>query len=84
MLQGATEMEASILFVMASVAGRAVPLSARSTALQTGAVLAVYGAVGSEAMRTAEQRAIDVAVAGVKAWGRRDLQRLLRRLAVAA
>ena len=70
----ATEMEASILFVMASVAQKPVPLSIRSTALQTGAILAVYGAVGSEETRVAEQRAIDVAVAGVCAWSRRDLE----------
>lgn len=71
----ATEMEASILFVMASVAGRAVPLSARSNALQTGAVLAVYGEVGSDATRLAEQRAIDVAVSGVHAWWEHDVDR---------
>lgn len=72
----ATEMEASILFVLAAVASAAspTPLSAGSSPVpvQTAAVLAVYGKVGSPETRAAEARAIEVACSGVIAWARAD------------
>ena len=67
-----TEMEASILFVMATTAsaGAASPLSAGPSAVpvQTAAILAVYGETGSAETETADERAITVACAGVLAW----------------
>jgi uridine phosphorylase len=74
----ATEMEASLLFVLASVAsaGPAHPLSAGPSSVPVAAacVLAIYGEAGSEASRVADQRAITVACEGVLAWARQDGQ----------
>lgn len=68
----ASEMEASILFVMASVAGagraESIAAGSRAAAVQTGCVLAVYGEQGSAETKLSEQRAITVACAGVLAW----------------
>ena len=73
----ATEMEASLLFVLAACrsAGRAVSLAAGSAAVpvQTAAVLGVYGGIGTEVTAVADRRAITVAVEGVAAWAERDL-----------
>ena len=72
----ATEMEASTLFVLASVASaRAVaPISRGSSSVpvQAACVLAVYGEPGSETSKLADQRAISVACAGVLAWAAID------------
>jgi len=72
----ATEMEASLLFVLAACrsAGAAVPLSVGSAGVpvQAAAVLAVYGGVGAELTATADARAITVAVEGVRAWAAQD------------
>lgn len=74
----ATEMEASLLFVLASVAsaGPAQPLSAGPSTVPVAAacVLAIYGEAGSEASLVADQRAITVACEGVLAWARQDGQ----------
>ncbi|MCP4869630.1 MAG: nucleoside phosphorylase [Proteobacteria bacterium] len=72
----ATEMEASILFVMtaATSATHATSLEERSGPVpaQAACVLGVYG---GEASTTADQRAITVACSGVLAWALRDLAR---------
>jgi len=75
----ATEMEASLLFVLASVASAqsVQPISAGngSASVQAACVLAVYGEAGSEVSRQADQDAISVACAGVLAWACQDAQR---------
>ena len=72
----ATEMEASTLFVLASVAsaGTVVPISQGPAAIpvQAACVLAIYGEPGSEESRLADERAITVACAGVLAWNAMD------------
>ncbi len=72
----ASEMEASILFVLASVAGagkaESIAAGSRAATVQTGCVLAVYGEQGSKETKIAEQRAISVACAGVLAWSAMD------------
>ncbi len=72
----ATEMEASTLFVLASLASAAAvaPVSRGPAAVpvQAACVLAIYGEPGSEASRVADQRAISVACEGVIAWSARD------------
>jgi len=72
----ATEMEASTLFVLASVASAAVVPSVgqgfASVPVQAACVLAIYGDVGSEETRLADQRAISVACAGVCEWAAVD------------
>jgi len=74
----ATEMEASLLFILASVAsaGPTTPLSAgpSKVLVASACVLAIYGEVGSEASLLADQRAITVACEGVLAWARQDGQ----------
>ena len=74
----ATEMEASLLFVLAAVAsaGAAPPLSAgpSKVLVASACVLAIYGEAGSEASLLADQRAISVACEGVLAWARQDGQ----------
>lgn len=74
----ATEMEASLLFVLASVAsaGPAAPLSAGPgvVPVEAACVLAIYGEAGSEESRLADERAITVACEGVLAWARQDLR----------
>ena len=74
----ASEMEASLLFILASAAsaGRATPLAAGSAAVpvQTACVLGVYAHHESAApldpdlCRLADARAIETALAGVFAW----------------
>jgi len=72
----ASEMEASLLFVLASVAsGRnASPISAGPgvVPVQTACVLAVYGEPGSEETRLSDERAITVACSGALAWAAQD------------
>jgi uridine phosphorylase len=72
----ATEMEASTLFVLASVAsaGEIRPVSAGSSAVpvQAACVLAIYGEPGSEATGLADERAITVGCQGVLAWAAGD------------
>ncbi len=72
----ATEMEASTLFVLASVAsaGHVQPLSAGTGAVpvQAACVLAIYGEPGSTITKQADARAITVACQGVLAWDRCD------------
>ena len=72
----ATEMEASILFVMAAVASATKPVSlagdARMVPVQAAAILAVYGEPGSAETGMADAGAIAVAVAGVRSWARSD------------
>lgn len=72
----ATEMEASLLFVLAACrsAGGATPLSAGSAPVpvQAAAILAVYGQIGKPISATADDRAITVACAGVLAWAAQD------------
>jgi len=72
----ATEMEASTLFVLASVASAdsvlAVSERSSSVPVQAACVLAIYGEPGSDETRLSDQRAISVACAGVLAWARRD------------
>jgi len=72
----ATEMEASTLFVLASVASaQAVqPISRGPSAVpvQAACVLAIYGEPGSEVTALADQRAITVACQGVLAWASGD------------
>ena len=77
----ASEMEASALFILAATAsGGPVPLSRRPGAVecQAAAVLAVYATDDSDmefdedAARRAEQRAIRVAIEGVRVWAERD------------
>lgn len=72
----ATEMEASMLFVLAAVgsAGQAKPLSAGpgQVPVSSACVLAIYGEVGSDASRLADERAITVACEGVRAWAAQD------------
>jgi len=72
----ASEMEASTLFVLASVASShgIHPISAGPGAIPvaTACVLAVYGEPGSEETSRADQRAITVACSGVLAWGAQD------------
>lgn len=71
----ATEMEASVLFVLAAAAsaGHAASVAAGSRAVpaQAACVLAVYGEE-PEISRLAEERAIAVACAGALAWARVD------------
>lgn len=73
----ATEMEASILFVLASAASAAHATSiAQGTSTvpaQSACVLGVYGDEGSEASAAADRDAITVACAGVLAWARQDV-----------
>ena len=74
----ASDMEASLLFVMASArsAGAATPLSVGNTAVpvQTACVLGVYGNDDSNMKldpalcRLADERGIEVALAGIFAW----------------
>jgi uridine phosphorylase len=74
----ATEMEASLLFILASArsAERAVPVSAAPDAVpvQTACVLGVYAAYdASEPLdpamcRLADERAIETALGGIVAW----------------
>ena len=78
----ASDMEASVLFVLANVAsaGGLVPLSAgsRGVPVQAACVLGVYGTTDShmkldaEACRLADERAIQTALHGIVAWARRD------------
>ena len=76
----ASEMEASVLFVVAATAGPwCGPLDGNwSEECQAGAVLAVFGTDQSQMMldpevpALAERRAIDVALAGTRVWARRD------------
>lgn len=79
----ASEMEASTLFVLAAAAGPwCGPLDASwPEERQAGAVLAVFGTDSSqmkldpEIPRLAEERAIRVALEGVRVWARRDRRR---------
>jgi uridine phosphorylase len=81
----ATEMEASLLFVLASAAsaGRARPLAAGNAAVpvQTACVLGVYAhhestaPLDPEACALADERAIACALAGIAAWSARDAAR---------
>lgn len=78
----ASDMEASVLFVLASAASAAglAPLSAGSRAIpvQAACVLGVYGTTDSHmqldpaACELADERAIRTALHGVVAWARRD------------
>ncbi len=77
----ASEMESAALFVVASTyAPKAAPLAAPSRAeVQAGAVLAVFAAddsrmqgVDPELAARAQERAIAVALEGVRAWAERD------------
>jgi len=72
----ATEMEASILFVLAAAAsaGTAASLAKGSgpVPVQTACVLGVYGDEGTEVTRLADERAITTACAGVLAWAELD------------
>ena len=78
----ASEMEASVLFVLASVAnaGRAVPIAAgnAAVAVQAACVVGIYAGTDSDmkldptVCRTADERAIQVALHGAAAWARAD------------
>ena len=72
----ATEMEASALFVLASVAsaGSVEPVSRgpAGVPVQAACVLAIYGKPSSVVSQVADQRAISVACEGVLAWSARD------------
>jgi len=78
----ASDMEASVLFVLASVASATglQPLSAgnRAVPAQAACVLGVYGTTDShmqldpQACELADARAIQTALHGVIAWARRD------------
>jgi uridine phosphorylase len=77
----ASEMEASALFVLASTAEqKQVPVAQRAGAdqCQAGAVLAVFARDDShmefdeETARLAEERAIRIALEGVRVWAERD------------
>jgi uridine phosphorylase len=77
----ATEMEASTLFVLAATATPTVfPLDTRPGAAQcqAGALLAVYATDDAEMQfdpataRLADERAVRVAVEGVRVWAERD------------
>ncbi len=74
----ASEMEASLLFVLASVAcaDDVQPIAAGSGAVpvQAACVLAIYGEPGSEATREADRSAISVACEGVLAWAAGDAE----------
>ncbi|TNE89432.1 MAG: hypothetical protein EP330_11255 [Deltaproteobacteria bacterium] len=72
----ASDMEAAMLFIQASVrsARQARPISDAFAGIQTAVVLGVYGGDDSEMhldpelCRLADQRAIEVAMAGAMAW----------------
>jgi uridine phosphorylase len=78
----ASDMEASMLFIQASVAsaGRAASLAEgnAAVAVQTACVLGVYGGDDSDMhldpalCRLADQRSISIALAGIMDWARRD------------
>lgn len=77
----ASEMEASALFVLATAAEQevvSVAGSAGSAECQAGAVLAVFARDDShmkfdaEAARLAEERAIGIALEGVRVWAEKD------------
>jgi len=72
----ATEMEASLLFVMAAVrtGARATSIAAgpSAVAVQAACVLGAYGEPGSTVTRLADERAVTVAVAGVAEWAAGD------------
>lgn len=78
----ASEMEASVLFILASAASAAglAPLSAgnRAVPVQAACVLGVYGDTDThmeldpDACALADERAIATALAGIVAWARRD------------
>ena len=77
----ASEMEASTLFVLSAVAGgdpRPLDREAGTSGCQAGAVLAVYAMDDSNmkmdpaVASRAEQRAIRVALEGVRAWAEKD------------
>jgi uridine phosphorylase len=72
----ATEMEASVLYILAAAAsaGRARPLSAGTATVQAACVLGVYAHWESHApldpaaCQRADERAIETAIAGLFAW----------------
>lgn len=72
----ATEMEASLLFVLAAVASasrvQAIEHGASGVPVQAACVLAIYGEPGSDITRQADQDAISVACAGVLSWAVSD------------
>ena len=69
-------MEASTLFVLASVASAQVVAPIRrgpsAVPVQAACVLAIYGEPGSEVTASADARAITVACQGVLAWASGD------------
>jgi len=72
----ATEMEASLLFVLAAVAcaGSIQPIQSGSASVpvQAACVLAIYGEPGSQVTQQADQDAISVACKGVLAWAAKE------------